>query len=391
MVDDREVGARYPLAFHYELNGGGEVVDLEREDTGGPVGHPYDPNKIDIVTRPLSVGLILSRLRKGGIDLQPDFQRNAGIWSDTNQSRLIESMLLRIPLPAFYAAENAGDIWAIVDGTQRLTAISRFIDPESVHLPPLVLRDLNYLDFNGSRFADLPGQLQTRLEETELVLHLIRLGTPEEAKFNIFARLNTGGLPLTTQELRHALIPGPARELLAELAASVEFQQATVGSANRSRMADREMVLRFIAFLRSDPGEYDDWDFDHFLREAMHSINGLASHEIDDLRVTFRRVMTASRAIFGNDAFRRLYDRRTGRNPINKALFEAVSVGLAKRTSEQVNELCAASSEVVAALTELMNSDSRFGASISTMAGEPPKVQTRFKRIDDLFARFDGS
>jgi hypothetical protein len=68
--------------------------------------------------------------------------------------------------------------------------------------PPLVLRDLEYLkEYDGSRYQDLPGRLQTRLEETELVVHLIRQGTPEKVMFNIFVRINTGGLPLSRQEL----------------------------------------------------------------------------------------------------------------------------------------------------------------------------------------------
>ncbi|MFD0395065.1 DUF262 domain-containing protein [Streptomyces nogalater] len=139
------------------------------------------------------------------IDLAPDFQRKAGIWTDGKQSRLIESLLLRIPIPSFYAAENKDGSWAIVDGIQRLTSIARFVEPQTVGADPLELTGLEYLrNFDGAGFADLSGKLQIRLRETEVVVHVIRRGTPEPVMFNVFARINTGGEPLTRQEIRHA-------------------------------------------------------------------------------------------------------------------------------------------------------------------------------------------
>ncbi len=107
----------------------------------------------------------------------------------------------------------------------------------------------------GATYRQLPGALQTRINETELIVHLIRAGTPEPVKFNIFARLNTGGTPLTLQELRHALIPGRARTLLKELADGEPFRDATQGSVKPQRMADREMVLRFLAFRLTEPSD----------------------------------------------------------------------------------------------------------------------------------------
>ncbi|MCP2318201.1 hypothetical protein APR12_003554 [Nocardia amikacinitolerans] len=81
-------------AVHRALDGNGYVVDIEQEDLGGPIDQPYDPERIDVATRTPTINFMLSRIRRGTIDLQPDFQRNAGIWNDENQSRLIESMLV---------------------------------------------------------------------------------------------------------------------------------------------------------------------------------------------------------------------------------------------------------------------------------------------------------
>src|SRR5262249_11153870 len=223
------------------------------------------------------------------------------------ESRLIESLLLRIPLPTFYAAEADDESWAMVVGMQRLTTIAEFIEPSTVGASPMRLRYLEYLgdQCGDMRFDELPGRLQTRLRETELVVHLIRRGTPEEVKFNIFARINTGGLPLSRQELRHALIPGQARAILKEWAESVEFREATQGSVRSERMADREMILRFIAFRLTKPEQYSHDDFDRFLRESMRQLNQLRLTAVVGLRAEFRRAMMAAHQIFGPHAFRK--------------------------------------------------------------------------------------
>ncbi|MFF8618092.1 DUF262 domain-containing protein [Streptomyces sp. NPDC015350] len=156
------------------------------------------------------------------IGLTPDFQRKAGIWSNAQQSRLIESLLLRIPIPSFYASELTDSSWAqdspwaIVNGIQRLTAIARFIAPAALaragmDFGPLRLRCLECLkdDFEGKGYDDLSGRVQIRLNESRVVVHLIRPGTSEEVKFNIFARINIGASRCPTR--RSGTRSSPAR------------------------------------------------------------------------------------------------------------------------------------------------------------------------------------
>lgn len=119
-----------------EVDDEGRSTDVEREESGDFIHEPFDPAEIDVQTRNPTVQLLLSRLRRGALDLQPDFQRTAGIWSDVNQSRLIESLLLRIPLPTLYAAESGEESWAVVDGIQRLSAIARFVEPGIIGASP---------------------------------------------------------------------------------------------------------------------------------------------------------------------------------------------------------------------------------------------------------------
>ncbi|MDP9844322.1 DUF262 domain-containing protein [Streptosporangium lutulentum] len=370
------------VLFEYDSVGASTGVELEIIEA---IDEPFDPERIDVVTRTPTVDLVLSRIRTKMIDLAPDFQRRADIWNQKHQSRLIESLLLRIPLPTLYASEDEGDVWTIVDGIQRLTTIGRFMDPNSIGRERLTLQGLEYLDYNGCTFDDLPGRLQLRLRETELVVHLIRRGTPEAVKFNIFARINTGGLPLSRQELRHALIPGPARSILGELAESVFFLRATDESVNPERMADREMVLRFIAFWLVSLDTYSHADFDHFLREAMRSVNKMTIAEIEDIRDHFARSMKAAYAVFGHYAFRKRYRGNDRKFPINKALFEAVAVNLARQGIRDLGTLMDRCDMVQDGLVNLLTDDPEFERSISQGTGDISKVRRRFSSVKDLF------
>ncbi|MFI2714204.1 DUF262 domain-containing protein [Micromonospora sp. NPDC018662] len=369
-----------------------DAQDARADQSIDAIHTPFDPERIDVVTRNTTVDLLLSRIRTGRVDLQPDFQRQAGIWKPMAKSRLIESLLLRIPLPTFYAAEGDDEAWAMVDGIQRLTTIAEFIEPKALGRDPLRLVNLEYLgeEYDGRTFDELPGRLQTRLRETELIVHLIRRGTPDEVKFNIFARINTGGLPLSRQELRHALIPGRGREILREWAESDLFRSATGDSVRSERMVDREMILRFIAFRLISPYDYDHDDLDRFLRESMRTLNTLPADRVDQLWDEFGLAMIAARNIFGPYAFRKR-DRDGGsrRMPINKALFEAISVNLAEIGGPGMATLMERQRKVEKEFIGLM-SDVDFQGAISQGTGDPGKVRLRFAIIREIFESVIG-
>ena len=280
-----------------------------------------------------------------------------------------------------YAAEDDDERWEIVDGIQRLSTIARFLRPKIVSSQPLVLTGLEYLhSYEGKSFDDLSPRLKMRLRETELVIHLIRKGTPPEVKFNIFARINTGGMALSAQELRHAITPGKARGVLEQWASLPSFLRATDGSVQPIRMDDRELVLRFIAFFQLGPEGYRQPDMDGFLIAAMKAINVTKDDELTAIQLRFVSAMETAHVIFGRDAFRKRFNEESVRLPINKAVFEALTVNLGALDRGQLAVLEARKEAVRAGFIALCN-DRSFESAISQGTGDLRKVNRRFSAI----------
>lgn len=355
-------------------------VEEERVDPeSGAVEHPFDPAKIKVRTVPALVGQLLSRMEHDEIDLAPDFQRMSGIWNAEKQSRLIESLLLRIPIPVFYVAADADEKWAVVDGVQRLSTIRDYVKGE------FPLTGLEYRsEFDGRRHDDLPRSMQRRIDETQFVVNVIEPGTPPEVTFNIFRRINTGGMPLEGQEIRHALNPGPVRDYLKELAESDEFAEATDRSIRPNRMEDRACVLRFLAFHMKPWEDYSGSSLNGHLNVAMKEINAMGQDRRNALAEDFRKAMRAAARIFGNDAFRKRYVRSDSRRQVSMPLFEAWSVQLARCSQERIDRLVERRDEVRERFMALLNQDPEFEKAISSSTGTPRRIRKRFAAIRDL-------
>ena len=354
-------------------------VEVEREDESLPIEHPFNPEKISIATKNPTIDLIVSRIKENEIDLEPDFQREQ-MWDNLRKSRLIESLLLRIPIPAFYVAADDEDRWKVVDGIQRMSAINGYIQNE------FLLRKLEYLSvFEGKRYDDLPRAMQRRIRETELVVNVISPSTPVGVMFNIFLRINTGGVPLNSQEIRNALTPPHVRDYLKGLAQSDEFLRATEGSIGSKRMSDRECILRFLAF------HIDPWsnyatsteDLNTYLTNAMNKISVLKQQERDQFAADFKKAMDAGFRIFGRGTFRRRSDEHS-RSPVNKALLETWGVALANCSPEQIEILVSKQDAIKKESAHLMNEDGDFINAISYSTGNQKRVEKRFSTVEHL-------
>ena len=367
---------------HLEPADSGELdgIEVEGEDlTNLEIESPFNPEKIKIRTVNIVVEQLVSRIEHEEIDLAPDFQRLRGIWSDVRKSRLIESLLLRIPIPVFYVSADDQENWAVVDGVQRMSTIYDYVQGR------FALERLEYLDgLAGLKHEYLPRNMRRRIGETQLIVNVIEPGTPSEVMFNIFRRINTGGMTLNGQEIRHALNPGPVREYLKHLADSEKFVRATGNSIAKLRMQDRECVLRFLAFLVSPWEEYAANDLNGFLVDGMKRLNNMSVTERDELETIFGTTMTAATQIFGDDAFRKRIDPDHARKPVNKALLEVWCVALARCSPAELRTLVKRRSRLRRQFTKLLNDDREFEVSVSASTGIPRRVKKRFGEIEAL-------
>ncbi len=343
------------------------------------ITEPFDTRAIRIDSKSGNMNTLIARMENDEIDLAPDFQRQPGIWNEKNQSRLIESLMLRIPIPAFYFDGTNNEKWIVVDGLQRLTAIRRFVVDQNLRLS-----GLEYIEeHEGKTFDELPRPLQRAIREADIVWYLIMPGTPEKVKFDVFKRINTCGLPLSPQEIRHALNGKPVTDVIQKLAESKAFKSATAYGISDKRMEDRECVTRFLVFSVFAPKNYEKNDFDAFLNDGMKYLN---KHPdlLDDLQHRFLRAMKSAKRIFGDDAFRKRYYSSDTRFPVNKALFESWSINLDACTDEELQILKQKKDVLKEAFMRLMREDSDFEKAVTQGTGSISKVRRRFREVRKL-------
>ena len=352
-------------------------VELEDESTSPDEPKPWDPDKIRILTKHYSLRHLIDMIAEGDLDLAPDFQRRL-VWKPRQRWNLIESLLLGIPLPSFYLNENISGRLQVVDGVQRLTTIFDF-----VYRKAFALGSLGYLhEMEGRKFDDLKAMFRRRLQNAQFVAHVIDPQTPYQVKFEIFRRINTGGNALNGQEIRHCMSDNRSRTFLKELAAEESFSAATGGVLrDHPRMADREVVLRFVGFRMFTPEEYaEHGTFDEFLGAVTRRLDDPAYEDLDQLRADFISGMTNCRHVFGEYAFRKRPRGVDRRNPINRALFETWGTVLADYAVPAVR---AGANELLSKARDLMTDDLAFIDAISGSTGDARRVRTRFDKVRD--------
>ena len=255
----------------------------DEEDTLGEqeAMSPWDPSKIRISTRNLSLREVVAQIEGEEIDLAPEFQREF-VWKLRQQTRLVESIMLGIPLPAFYFNQDLEGAYQVIDGVQRLTTIQLFMSGKLV-LQGKYMEYLTGLD--NYKFHDLDVSLQRRFRSSQIVVHVIEPQTPDDIKYDIFNRVNTLGTPLSAQEIRHAMSKSASRKFLSTLTSLPSFDLATDYSfwkktpdgdvPDTNRMMNRELALRFCAFTYYESKDYKTFaSMDAYLADFLKRIDG---------------------------------------------------------------------------------------------------------------------
>ncbi|GFZ60363.1 hypothetical protein PSE10A_28740 [Pseudomonas amygdali pv. eriobotryae] len=341
-----------------------DVEGLDRDEDISFGDYPIDTVLIRNENR--TVHDVLRRIEKGNFVMDPDFQRDF-IWPEEKQCKLIESVMMRIPLPVFYLAENTKGQMIVVDGLQRLSTFQRFVNNE------LKLKLSHQNELHGKHFRDLSPKLQNRVEDCNLVLYIIDAKVPTQALLDIFEPVN-GGVPLTRQQMRNCLYSGKSTQFLKAEAANKLFVRSTGGSLNTKTMRDRELINRYCAFELLDLARYKG-DMDDFLAKALEEMNRLPNSELEHLSAKFRASMRNNYNVFGKHAFRKHQSAHDSRSVINASLWDVMSIGLSRYPESLIE---ANIEELRVAFYNLMK-NGIFREAISLGTNQVNRVNARFK------------
>jgi hypothetical protein len=374
-VDDLEVEVEFVDDVVSDIND--NVIDDD------PVMiEPFNPAEINIVPKQDTLRNLIDRLRHDEIDMNTDFQRHVDLWDSTKMSRLIESILIRFPLPAFYFDATNEDCWLVVDGLQRLSSIKKFV-VENDSKKKLRLRGLEYLkEFIGKTYEELPRTYQRRIDECPVTLFLIQPGTPDKVKYSIFRRINTGGLVLTNQEIRNAMAKPILRKFLQNLAED-QYLKKTIGDQAK-RMVDQELVLRFIAFYAMNY-ELSKKNITTFLDEMMEKLEKSDQKELDRLAGAFKLALQRCWEVFGDAAFeKRINDSEARKVRKNSTLFEVWSLSLVKLSDVNYKILLERKKELERRHFELMRTNDSYFRSITFSTQKRDYYRIRHEQVNGI-------
>ncbi|MEY5045412.1 MAG: hypothetical protein RL713_637 [Bacteroidota bacterium] len=328
---------------------------------------------------------IYQRWKRGKLDVQPDFQRYF-VWDIIKSSRLLESALLDIPLPVIYLTEEQDGKIYVIDGQQRLTSFFAFMDgyfPDKKG-KPFKLTGLKVLkEYQGKLFNQLPEEIQDKIRYCKIRTITFKKESNPNLKFEIFERLNTGSVPLNTQELRNCIYRGRFNNLIKELASDKDFLYLLGLNQPDKRMKDIELVLRFASFYHNTHINYKA-PIKNFLNNEITRFQNISDKDAEQLRNAFKNSVSIIRSLLGENAFKRYY-KGNEKNPngyweksrFNASLFDILMDSFARVDKNIVYGNLDAIRE---ALIALMTSDLEFIDAIEIGTSQERKVVSRFDK-----------
>jgi uncharacterized protein with ParB-like and HNH nuclease domain len=318
---------------------------------------------------------------KRTIDLAPQYQRRFR-WDDKRKSKLIESFLMNVPVPPIFLNEDDFGKYSVIDGKQRLSSISEFL------LGRLALSDLEvFKDLNGLNFFDLPREFQNALKIRATIRAIIILRqSDKDIKYEVFQRLNTGGVRLNAQEIRNSAFPGELNNRIIDLSESKIFQKMLgIKSKSKSRlyqeMKDVELVLRFLA-LRKDWKKYSG-GLKKRLDSFMDENKSMEVKEVDNLEKEFNETIELVELIFGNDgSFRRWLPENTKwKQQVSAPLYDAQMFACYKKDKQKI---AGNKNKILKEYKKLFTQDDSFIESIVSSTAAPKRFLYRTEKLNQI-------
>lgn len=291
---------------------------------------------------PMSIGEVINLYTDGDLDIHPEFQR-VYRWSQKQKSRLIESILLGIPLPSFFVSQKEDGIWDVVDGLQRLSTIFSFLgiykNEEGNLEPPLQLTGTEYLPgLDGKYWNDdfgvdhISKEVQRAFKREKIDLKIIKKESDENTKYELFQRLNTFGSSLSDQEVRNCLLimlNKPLYKWMVDLSKNEDFQSVLpLTDKQNDEQYYVELVLRFLALKDVGIDRIKGLeDMGDFLTKRMKEIALDQSYDMEKESEAFKKAFRILNASLGENAFRKYQgDKYTG--AFSLSIFEVIALGI---------------------------------------------------------------
>ena len=336
------------------------------------IAQPYDYSVQDIV----------DKIKSGDIDLKPDYQRNY-VWASNDQtehkcSRLIESLLLNIPIPVIYFAEQAETLkYEVIDGQQRLYTFERFLNDEFA-LSGLEIRD----DANGKLYTQLDQRDRDEIRKRSIRAIVILNESDEEIKYEVFERLNLGSVQLTPQEIRNNTLRGSFNDLLKELAKNPLFLKLLNLRlrSDEKNMAYEELILRFFAYHDSDYKRAKNLSF--FLTDFLKNNQNAEEAALKKYTSLFKNTLELIEKYLGENAFSS-YSTKTGQwtKKSNRSLYDAEMLAFASFVGKKIN----VSPKEFMQQLEILMKDPEFRKSLSSQAGGK-MIERRVAKIKEILS-----
>lgn len=353
---------------------------IEEIEDNSPLDIAPDKRRVKTEKQDLPVETLVSWVNRGKLNLQPDFQRNF-VWDNGKASRLVESLLLAIPIPVIYVAEEMNRTYSVVDGQQRLTSICSFVNGKFSNEQNFKLSGLQVLkELNRKTFGDLPTELQEEILNFTLRFIIIEKDSDPDVKFEVFERLNLGAEKLNDQEVRNCVYRGNYNELLRSLSQNPHMLKIMQSDEPHTRMADRQLILRFFAMWRNTPQNYKG-PTKRFLNTEMELYRNLSEEAINEMRTVFEKSIEMAYVIFQEKAFRRYYHGNAydpngtwEKSRFNVALWDTILYTFSHYDSSEILPL---KDHIREEFLDMITNDQKFVEYISSSTDKVDRIQYR--------------
>lgn len=347
---------------------------LECRYHGADAGESFDfitdaEREIFIDKLEMSIFELHRRYQRGDILLRPFYQRK-DVWNRIKKSRLIESVLRNIPIPAIYLAEMQDGSFEVVDGQQRLRAFFDFMEDAYKLSKIPVLNSLN-----GKSFSEIDLRFQRKIEDSQLYIFVIKKESHPDIKFDIYERINEGAVKLNVQELRNCIFRGRGMELVRELAELDSLKHVFGKRLSLARGKDEELVLRFLSFYAKGYRSYNG-NINSFLNDTLLNFDSY-SQNLYDIKKIFDETMMTCSEVFGDSAF---VKNSLHGCKFNISLYEIISVSFAHGNRKKIAE----EQDYIRRSLENLLKDRAFYNSITLSTLSKENVCYRFKKWDDV-------